>query len=456
MTSPVPGNGTAKEEGGVTEGYPGAGPTLERPYLSFGKTLGYSIANLGYGAFYTLNNAILSLYLRGFTSNAVLIGILGSTHSFEGAVIQPLVGSASDRMRSGWGRRRPFMLVSIPISALFLLLTPVFGHLPSHFRLALMVACIFLFTVSFNIAQDPYNALMPDITPELQRGRVTGISMFIFLLGQVILVFLPEKLGPFSITTETKFTICALLMLATTLITCLAIREPEHKHEVIQKTSPMASILIALKGLGTLHQARKALLVSFLSGLGIGAVFPFITIFVKTITHCTDNQAEKMFLYLVGSTAICVLPFGWLSDKIGPRAVLLIALGLIATAAFAGLSVNTLDQIKIVMVLAGVGNAAQFSSAYPLLYQLVPPEEVGFYTGLQSTALSIATPLTSVITGMLVNRGGYRRIFIVCTLCVACAIAALAAVKRTKASFEIAEREEILRKASSGRELPTG
>ena len=135
-------------------------------------------------------------------------------------------------------------------------------------------------------------------------------------------------------------------------------------------------------------------------------------------------------------------------DKVGPRAVLLLALTLIATASGLGLWVNTIDQIRIVMILAGVGNSAQFASAYPLLYQLVPPEEAGFYTGLQSTALSIATPLTSIVTGLLVNGGGYRRIFVVCSLCVVGAIVALITVQRSHAPDEIANRERILRRAS--------
>jgi len=418
------------------------------PHLSFLKAIIYSVANFGYGAFYTLNNAILSLYLRNFTHNAILIGLLGSTHSFEGAVIQPLVGSASDRMRSKLGRRRPFILATIPISTLFLLLTPLCAHLPHHIRLSAMVACIFLFTVTFNVAQDPYNALMPDITPEDQRGRVTGISMFIFLLGQVVLVMMPARLGPLTITTETKFQLCGLLMLATTLVTCLLIKEPDHPREVVQKTPHLESIWIALQGLATLKQARKALVVSFLSGLGIGAVFPFLTIFVKSITKCSDHDAETMFLCLVASTALCVLPFGWLTDKLGPRAVLLIALCLIGGASAAGLWVTTLSQIRIVMIVAGLGNAAQFSAAYPLLYKLVPPEEVGFYTGLQSTALSIATPITSIVTGALINHGGYRRIFVVCSLCVTGAIAALIAVRNKLAPDEIRGREESLRTAS--------
>ena len=62
------------------------------------KTLLYSAANLGYGMFYALNNAVLTLYLKSRYPgiNESLLGLLGSSHSFEGVVIQPLV----DALRS--------------------------------------------------------------------------------------------------------------------------------------------------------------------------------------------------------------------------------------------------------------------------------------------------------------------------------------------------------------------
>lgn len=421
-----------------------------KPNLPVSRMLALSLANLGYGAFYSLNNAVLSLYLKQFTGNNVIIGLGGSTHSFEGAIIQPLVGAASDRMRSKWGRRRPFLLIFIPISALFLILTPMASALEPRARLAAMVACIFLFTMTFNVAQDPYNALMPDITPEPQRGRVTGVMMLFLMLGQTSLLLLPEHLtlpgiGHVNVTLESKFSICAVLMLLTTLLTCVLVREPAHSPHIAKPAhSHWQEIVQAVRGLRTLHQTGKALMTSFLSGLGIGAVFPFLTIFVKTITHCKDSEAEQMFMILAAVTSLFVLPFGRLVDKIGAKPVLLIALTLITLAAINGLWVTNLDQIRIVMILAGIGNGAQFASAYPMLVDLTPPEEIGFYTGLQSTALSIATPLTAVVTGVLINRGGYRNIFTVCCVCLVASILFLNSVDYKAAHEEIAARRRAM------------
>ena len=76
--------------------------------------LSYAAASLGTGAFYAFNNAALPLFLRPLTGSDVLIGLLSSTRSVEGAVIQPLVGSLSDRLRTPLGRRRPFSWSRFP------------------------------------------------------------------------------------------------------------------------------------------------------------------------------------------------------------------------------------------------------------------------------------------------------------------------------------------------------
>src|SRR5579863_3850221 len=152
--------------------------------LSPARVFWYSLANLGYGTFFSFNNAVIPLFLKAYTNNEIIKGLMASTHSIEGAIIQPIVGTLSDRTRSRWGRRRPFILPFTLLSVLLLVLTPPASHLPAGLRLAAIVAAIFLFTVFFNIAFDPYQALMPDMTPVAQRGRVTAVWTLLGVLGQ--------------------------------------------------------------------------------------------------------------------------------------------------------------------------------------------------------------------------------------------------------------------------------
>lgn len=415
-----------------------ADPSADKPLqaeiskLSPSRAFWYSFANLGYGMFFSFNNASLPLFLERYTKNAVILGLMGSTHSFEGAVIQPIVGRLSDRHRSRLGRRRPFILMFAPLSALFMALSPAAGSLPANVRLAALVACIFTFTVTFNIAFDPYQALMPDITPVHQRGRVMAFWTLLGVIGQASIVFIP-------IDISLKFYLVAGVMLITTLLACLFVTErPSIDLEEQAYHHHGARELIS--GIVTLKEAIKGLLVFGISGTGVGAVFPYLTLFVKKIAHTDDNKAQWAFLVLMVATLVTVMPCGWIADRIGAKKMLFAGLGLIAVASLCGLWVNSYLQIMIVLGIAGIGNAAQSAAAYPLMTQLVPEEEIGWYTGLQTFMLSFMQPLTIVVTGMMINSGNYRAIFVVCSFAMVVSLGFLAAVSQRKANQEIMAR----------------
>ncbi|MBV9545385.1 MAG: hypothetical protein JOY61_13525, partial [Chloroflexi bacterium] len=65
----------------------------------------YAAGSIGTGAFYAFNNFVLPPVLKAFGAPDLLIGLLSSTRSIEGALIQPTVGALSDRIWTPLGRR---------------------------------------------------------------------------------------------------------------------------------------------------------------------------------------------------------------------------------------------------------------------------------------------------------------------------------------------------------------
>src|SRR5215472_17237944 len=78
----------------------------------------YSAASIGTGAFYAFNNFVLPPILQSFGASNLIIGLLSSTRSIEGALIQPTIGALSARTWTPAGRRRHFLIVGIPLSAM--------------------------------------------------------------------------------------------------------------------------------------------------------------------------------------------------------------------------------------------------------------------------------------------------------------------------------------------------
>src|SRR5229473_219652 len=108
------------------------------------RTLLYSAGSVGAGAFFAFNNFVLPQLLKAAGAGDLLTGLLSSTRSIEGAIIQPTVGALSDRTTSRFGRRRPFIALGIPLSALFFLFAAT-----QHDVLGLTIG-IFLFSIFFN------------------------------------------------------------------------------------------------------------------------------------------------------------------------------------------------------------------------------------------------------------------------------------------------------------------
>ena len=149
--------------------------------LSFWTKLVYGTGDWGTAGYGTLRQIFYAIFLTDvvgldprLASVAALVGIVWD------AINDPLVGMLSDRVRTRWGRRRPFLLFfSIPFGLSFLLLwyAPPFEG---------QIAKAIFITIAFMIADTletlvvvPFAALTPELTPDYdERTSLTGFRMF--------------------------------------------------------------------------------------------------------------------------------------------------------------------------------------------------------------------------------------------------------------------------------------
>ncbi len=262
---------------------------------------------------------------------------------------------------------------------------------------------------------------------------------FVGALGQVSIL---ATIALLHLPLVVAFTLVGLLMLATTLLTCAKTREPAVLPPAETPRGHRDDILLALRGLRVLHQARLYMAMFFLYGAGVGAVTPYLSLFIKRITHCSDGTALLMSVLLLVCTGIGSLLFGPLVSRAGPKRLLLFSMAFVAFAAANALWVHSLIQVAVVLGLAGLGIGAQNASSYPLLTRIVPPKEVGFYVGLQTAAMAVAGPGAVALTSLLIERSGYRAIFAVCAVCVLLSFAVLSLLREGDAAGEIAARQQ--------------
>ncbi|MGH2446985.1 MAG: MFS transporter [Chloroflexota bacterium] len=414
----------------------------ERPNLS--QRALYTTGAVGWGAYNGFNNAILSLFISGFTGNPFIIGYLSNTRTIEGVIIQPLVGRLSDRTVGRLGRRRPFILAGIPVTAVLLVLVPVIGSSAGAATLPLLAADIIIFSIAWNVALDPYQAMMIDITPPRARPIFNAVISIASLLGQVVLVAYASiaALKRHGIP-DAVFVVAAAIIAISFAFVFFGVHEPRRSQTLaeVEERIPWRRYVREMR---TFSEAFKLLVSVFFLWSGLNAILPFITIFPGKIVHATTSQSLVIYVVLILSSAVFAYPFGRLAGSFGTRRMIVVGTMLLIAAAVLGLIVSSYSLLFPLAVLAGCGFAATTVLTYPYLAVLVPAGRIGVFTGLQSAFSAVAVPVSVGITGLLIDHFGYRSIFAMLAAMMVLDVVFLLSVREDRAREQVlsVERED--------------
>ena len=383
--------------------------------LSLGGALTYTSGNFGTGAFNAFNHYLLPSFLSLMGASPIIINLLSSTSSIEGIVVQPSVGLWSDRSWHGWlGRRRWFVAIFAPFAIVLLALTPALPTLlggwlgGSAATLPLVAVGIFLFTLAHTLFYNPYSALLADLTPPQQRGRVNGLFHMLEALGELLVIGLGIALvkrwglGAF-------FPLVAAVLSLSYLPPLLGLREQRELPGVVARRR--YSIGDYWRGLRANRQVWLYLATKFFIWFGISAITPNLVLYAQKILHAESGASLVFPLLLLLTSAVCVVPLGALADRLGIKKVFFVGMLLMAGASAAGIVIHTTVLLYPVLIVAGVGYAAQTACAFPLLTRLVASDTIGLYTGLDGTLTALAAPAAAVLIGVLITNDGYSVMF---------------------------------------------
>jgi MFS family permease len=147
-------------------------------------------------------------------------------------LVQPLAGLLSDRSTSRWGRRRPFIAAGVALDMPFLLMMAL---APNYFILLLAGV---LLQFSSNIAHGALQGLIPDLVPEQERGRVSGIKSIMELLPGIALIPVGWLVDKGNLAAA--FGIVAASLAITAGITLLTVREQPLRQKPADSFGPAA------------------------------------------------------------------------------------------------------------------------------------------------------------------------------------------------------------------------
>lgn len=114
------------------------------------------------------------------------LGLILAVGALVSMVVAPFVGAYSDRIRTRWGRRIPFIVIGVAMNVLGLI---ALAYIPRAGDLSSLWLFILAFIwVEFwnNAASAPYSALIPDLVPPEQRGSASGWMGLMIMLGSFV------------------------------------------------------------------------------------------------------------------------------------------------------------------------------------------------------------------------------------------------------------------------------
>ena len=218
--------------------------TLPKPKLTTGKILLMSFGFMGIQCGFALQNVNTSRILRSFGADVDQLPAFWLVAPVVGMIVQPLIGHYSDRTWNRLGRRKPYFLIGSLLSATALVLLPNSGGLAGVIpTLWIGAGFVMIMDASFNVAMEPFRALVADNLPDSQRTKGFAIQAFLIGVGAVggsymtsILAWLGfgQVPGKDGIADNIKFAfyIGAAIFVAAILITVFFSREyPPEEYE---------------------------------------------------------------------------------------------------------------------------------------------------------------------------------------------------------------------------------
>jgi UMF1 family MFS transporter len=399
-------------------------PKAERK-ISFPSVAGWVLYDLA-NTIFSLN--IVSLYFSLWVVNVMGAGDAdyGFANSISMAVIffaSPLLGALTDQAP----RRMPFLVVSTLICIGFTLLLGQ-GSLTSslvYFAIA---------NIAYQAGLQFYDALLPEVSTEENRGWIGGIGVGVGYLGSVIGIAVgslilagADQLPPAlqSARYITVFQVTAVLYLLFALPCFFFLRErpkPGRHFSLDSVAAATRQIGVTLRSTG-----RYPGLVRFLVGRifytdAVNTVIAFMGIYVTNEVGFSTSQAQLVLLVAILFAVVGGFAWGKVVDRIGPKRSLDLVLFMwvvifIWTAVVGFLKLPGLFFWPV-PCLAGIALGGTWTADRPYMLRLTPPARIGEFYGLYGMVGRFAAITGPFIWGLVADTLGLGRPAAILTLLV--------------------------------------
>ena len=209
-----------------------------KPNLSF-----WNLWNLSFGFFgvqiaYALQSANISRIFRTLGADPHSLSFFWILPPLMGILVQPIVGTLSDKTWCRWGRRIPYLFIGAAVAVAVMCLLPNAGSLGLGISAVMIFGLLMLMLLdtSINMAMQPFKMLVGDMVNEEQKAKAYSIQSFLCNAGSVVGFLFPfvftwiglKNVAPEGIVPDSviwSFYIGAAILILCVLYTTLKVKE---------------------------------------------------------------------------------------------------------------------------------------------------------------------------------------------------------------------------------------
>ena len=394
-------------------------------HIPFKTKVGYSLGGTGDAIAYDFIGSFLMFFLTDLAgiSPAIAGSIIGVAVLWD-AITDPIIGMLSDRCKSKYGKKRPFILFSaIPLAVVMIMLFHVVGF-EGNAKVAYYVIFAMLFWTAYTVFNIPYFALGGCLTVNTdERTRIRSIAQVFNFIGvffaSAVPTFLVGLFKDMGCSDANSWQYAVIIIGTIAAIVILISWNATRGYELdIEETTDSTHDHI-FKEIKEVLQLRPYLNV-LLSQLLFYASY---TISSASILYFTENnlgmgETQASFIY-TGVTAggiIVAILLGPLAVKFDKRAVYIACMFIGGIIMVAGkfIPIHTLGVAILFSAVINIGSAGHWTLSYTLLYDVFEIDEFkngkrreGFLMAFFSFCGKLGGAAAGTLTGFILEIAKY-------------------------------------------------
>ena len=406
-----------------------------KPNLSFWQLWNLSFGFFGVQIAYALQSANISRIFATLGADPHDLSYFWILPPLMGMIVQPLVGTWSDKTWCRWGRRKPYLYVGAIVAVLVMALLPNSGSFNLTVKAAMSFGLVMLMLLdtSINMAMQPFKMMVGDMVNEEQKSKAYSIQSMLCNAGSLVGYLFPylftwfgisniapEGVIPDSVTYS--FYVGAAILLLCVLYTGLSVKEmaPEEYakfHNITEEEKSEKKDLIHL-----LLHAPKAFwqigLVQFICWFAFLYMWNYTTGGIADNVWGTTDTASEAYqaagnwvgvlfaVQAIGSVLwAMVLPM-FKRMKVGYSVSLVLgAAGFISTY-----FIHDQYLLFISFILIGCGWAAMLAMPFAMLTNSLSGSSMGAYLGLFNCTICLPQIVAALLGGVILSVVGGEQI----------------------------------------------